>query len=449
MAQDGQMPQHAAARAARLARMPLNFAGRAALGLGKRLSGVSAEDVQRDFQERTAAEIFDVLGDLRGGAMKVGQQLSLFEAAVPEDMAEPFRAALTKLQDQAPARPLGEFETVLRTSLGENWRAKFSEFDETAAAAASIGQVHRARWSDGREVAVKMQYPGASRALRSDLRQLDRLARVMGPVLPGMDLGPLIAELHDRMLEELDYRREAWSQQAFHEVYRGDPQIVVPEVLDHGPQVLVSEWVDGEPVNRLIARGTEEDRTNLEALAPVYISFLLGAPERAGLLHADPHPGNFLRTPEGKLAVLDFGATDRLPDGLPVQMGRLLTIALQADSVTLLDGLREEGFVRDSVDVDPHEVLAVLEPLIAPCRSERFTFTREWLREVSAEIGDPRGGAFRVSLKLNLPPQYLLIHRVWLGGTAVLCQMGVPVPTREIVGTFVPGFDLPASDLVD
>lgn len=443
MAPEGRIPQHAAVRAARLAKMPLSLAGRAALGLGRRLGGASAEQVQRELQERTAAELFQVLGELKGGAMKVGQQLSLFEAAVPEHLAEPFRAALTQLQDQAPPRPLSEFEPVLRASLGPGWRAKFDSFEETAASAASIGQVHRARWHDGREVAVKMQYPGAAGALRADLRQLDRLSRVLGPLLPGMDLGPLIAELSDRMLEELDYRREAWTQEAFHAVYDGDPQILVPAVIDHGPGVLVSEWVDGEPLNRLIARGAEADRAVLERLAPSYIAFLLGAPERAGLLHADPHPGNFLHAADGRLAVLDFGAADRLPDGLPIQMGRLLSIALRADSETLLDGLREEGFVRDAVQVDAAEVLAILEPLIAPCRQQSFVFTREWLREISAEIGDPRGGAFRVALKLNLPPHYVLIHRVWLGGTAVLCQMGVEIATRDVVSAYVPGLDLP------
>lgn len=449
MAEDRQMPQHAAARAARLARMPLSIAGRAALGFGRRLGGADADDVQRDLQERTATEVFEVLGDLKGGAMKVGQQLSLFEAAVPEHLAQPFRQALTQLQDQAPPRPLSELEPLLVSSLGADWRDRFAEFDTTAAAAASIGQVHRARWHDGRAVAVKIQYPGAARALRSDLRQLERVTRVLGPLLPGMDLGPLIAELQDRMLEELDYRREAWSQDAFADVYADDPHILVPRVLDHGEQVVVTEWVDGVGVNRLIARasaGDDQARDQLVELAPHYIGFLLGAPGRAGLLHADPHPGNFLRTPDGRLAVLDFGAVDRLPDGLPIQMGRLLSIALRADADTLLDGLRDEGFVRDAVEVNASDVLAVLEPLIAPCRTETFAFSREWLREISAQIGDPRSSAIKVALKLNLPAQYVLIHRVWLGGTAVLCQMGVEVPTRSVINEHVPGIDLPPID---
>jgi hypothetical protein len=173
------------------------------------------------------------------------------------------------------------------------------------------------------------------------------------------------------------------------------------------------------------------------------MSFLLGAPGRVGLLHADPHPGNFRLTPDGRLGVVDFGAVDRLPDGLPLQMGQLLAVALHEDADGLLDGLRDQGFVRDTVDLDAAELLAFLEPLIGSLRADLFHFTRAWLRDVSTQINDPRGTAFRVSLRLNLPPQYLMIHRVWLGGTAVLCQMGVEVPARAVVDEHLPGLSLP------
>jgi predicted unusual protein kinase regulating ubiquinone biosynthesis (AarF/ABC1/UbiB family) len=442
VSQERGLPRAGAARAARLARLPLGIAGRAAVGLGRRIGGTPGETVTRELQERTAEEVFAALGELKGGAMKVGQQLSIFEAAVPDHLSAPYRAALVRLQDQAPPMPHADLDTVLHDSLGPRWRRLFRDFDETAAAAASIGQVHRATWSDGRPVAVKVQYPGAAEALQTDLRQLGRLARIIGPLLPGMDLAPVISELQERMLEELDYRREAWSQEAFAAAYADDPLIAVPSVLAHGPQVLVSEWLEGTPLGRLIH---QDDRDALTAIAPAYLTFLLGAPSRVGLLHADPHPGNFRLTPDGRLGVVDFGAVDRLPDGLPRQMGQLLGVALRNDAETLVDGLREEGFVRDTVDVDPDELLAFLEPLVAPCRVDRFFFTRAWLQEVSADISDPRQASFRISMRLNLPPQYLLIHRVWLGGTAVLCQMGVEAPTRAIIEEFVPGIVLPPS----
>ncbi|GAA1152841.1 ABC1 kinase family protein [Ornithinicoccus hortensis] len=434
------LPLSGAGRALRLARLPLGVAGRAAVGLGRRMGGASGESVTAELRQRTAEEVFAALGELKGGAMKVGQALSVFEAAVPDEMAGPYREALTRLQDQAPPMRHSQLGDVLAESLGEHWRERFREFDEDAAAAASIGQVHRAVWEDGTTVAVKVQYPGAGVALESDLRQLGRISRMIGPLLPGMDLSPVITELQERMVEELDYRREAWSQDAFAEAYADDPDVVVPRVLASGPRVVVSEWLDGVPLNQLIR---EQDRAGLDRVAERYISFLLGAPSRVGLLHADPHPGNFRLTPDGRLGVVDFGAVDRLPEGLPVPMGRLLAVALREEADTLVDGLRDEGFIRDAVDIDPVELLAFLEPFVAPCRVDRFSFTRDWLRSVTSEINDPRGTAFQVSLRLNLPPQYLLIHRVWLGGTAVLAQMGVDVATRAVVDRYLPGIDLP------
>lgn len=434
------LPRSGAGRALRLARLPLGVAGRAAVGLGRRLGGAPGEVVNAELRQRTAEEVFAALGELKGGAMKVGQALSIFEAAVPEELAEPYREALARLQDQAPPMQHAALVDVLAESLGADWRDLFREFDEVASAAASIGQVHRAVWADGTPVAVKVQYPGADVALQSDLRQLGRITRMIGPLLPGMDLSPVITELQERMVEELDYRREAWSQDAFAQAYADDPDIVVPRVLASGLRVVVSDWLEGVPLNRLIR---DRDRDGLDRVAGRYISFLLGAPSRVGLLHADPHPGNFRLTPDGRLGVVDFGAVDRLPEGLPIEMGRLLGVALREDPDTLLDGLRDQGFVRDAVDLDPTDLLAFLEPFVAPCRVDRFSFTREWLQSVTAEINDPRGTAFRVSLRLNLPPQYLLIHRVWLGGTAVLCQMGADVDTRAVVGRFLPGIDLP------
>ncbi len=206
------LPRKAVTRTAKLAALPLGFAGRATWGLGKRIGGKSAEIVGRELQQRTAEQLFKVLGELKGGAMKFGQALSVFESALPEEVAGPYRAALTKLQEAAPPMPTRTVHAVLEERLGEDWQELFLEFEDKPSAAASIGQVHRAVWHDGREVAVKVQYPGAGEALLSDLNQLSRFARLLGPLIPGMDIKPLIAELRDRVSEELDYGLEAQAQ---------------------------------------------------------------------------------------------------------------------------------------------------------------------------------------------------------------------------------------------
>ena len=217
------IPRRTAARTAKLASLPLGVAGRAAAGWGRRLAGGNSEEISAQLMARSAEQLFAVLGELKGGAMKFGQALSVFEAAVPDELAGPFRESLTKLQHAAPPMPTRDVHRMLAEQFGRRWPERFREFDDTPAAAASIGQVHRAVWHDGREVAVKVQYPGAEEALRSDLRQLARMSRLLQPLVPGQDVKPLIAELRERMEEELDYRDEAAYQRAFAEVFDGRP----------------------------------------------------------------------------------------------------------------------------------------------------------------------------------------------------------------------------------
>ena len=435
-----EIPRNAVTRAARLAALPVGYAGRAALGFGKRVGGKPAETVAAEMQSRTAAQLFATLGQLKGGAMKFGQALSIFEAAFPEDMAGPYREVLTKLQENAPAMDPATARDVLRAELGRGWRSMFASFEDEAAAAASIGQVHRAVWSDGRPVAVKIQYPGAGKALLSDLNQVSRIARVATSWIPGIDIKPILEELRGRMVEELDYRLEAKAQEAFATAYQGDPRVRVPHVLAHGQRVLVSEWLDGTPLSSIIVDGTRRERDDAGLL---YMQFLLSGPDRVGLLHADPHPGNFRLLDDGRLGVVDFGAVKWLPDGLPTDMGRLLTLAIDGDAASTLAGLRELGFVREGIDVDAARLLEYIEPFIAPLRVDSFHFTREWMRWVFAELKDPRKPNYTVGLRLNLPSEYFLIHRVWLGGIAVLCQLDSAVPGRPTVNALIPGTDLP------
>ncbi|MFE4952924.1 ABC1 kinase family protein [Streptomyces sp. NPDC056653] len=451
------LPRKAVTRTAKLAALPLGFAGRATWGLGKRIGGRSAEIVARELQQRTADQLFKTLGELKGGAMKLGQALSVFESALPEEVAGPYRAALTKLQEAAPPMPTRTVHGVLAERLGEDWRELFLEFEDKPSAAASIGQVHRAVWHDGREVAVKVQYPGAGEALLSDLTQLSRFARMLGPLIPGMDIKPLIAELRDRVSEELDYELEARSQQEHAEEFADDPDVVIPDVVHQADQVLVTEWIDGVPLSEVITDGTQEQR---DRAGQLLARFLFSGPARTGLLHADPHPGNFRLLPVGtedgeagqwRLGVLDFGTVDRLPGGLPQPIGDSLRLTLAGDAEAVYELLREEGFVKESIDLDPNAVLDYLLPIIEPAQVEEFTFTRSWMRNQAARIADLRSPAHQLGKQLNLPPAYLLIHRVTLSTIGVLCQLGATVRLRDELESWVPGFlpieDLPIEDL--
>jgi predicted unusual protein kinase regulating ubiquinone biosynthesis (AarF/ABC1/UbiB family) len=445
-----ELPRRAAARTARLAALPLGYAGRTALGLGKRIGGQSADVVLSEIQQRTAEQLFRTLGELKGGAMKFGQAMSVLEAALPDELAGPYREQLTRLQDSAPPMPTQQVRDALERDLGEDWREQLVWLDGGPTAAASIGQVHKGRWHDGREVAVKVQYPGAGDALRSDLRQLARFARTIGPLVPGIDIKPLVAELQARTAEELDYTLEAEAQRAFAEAFRGDPEIVVPDVVAVGETVLVTEWLESPAsLASVIADGTQEERDHY---ADLFVRFLFSGPARTGMLHADPHPGNFRVIPQpdgspGRMGVLDFGAVARLADGgLPVAMGSLIRIAGIEDDEALLEGLRAEGFVKERVTIDPRQLLDYLSPFVEPTKVERFRFSREWMRAQFQRINDPRSPSYAVALKLNLPPSYLLIHRTWLGGIGVLSQLEAEAPFRQILTESLPGFAEPGSD---
>ena len=440
-----ELPRKAVARTARLAALPLGYAGRTALGLGRRMGGASAEAVLTEVQQRTADQLFRTLGDLKGGAMKFGQALSIFEAALPDELAGPYREQLTRLQDSAPPMPTMTVRGVLARELGEDWKERLVELDPVPAASASIGQVHRGRWADGRDVALKVQYPGSADALASDLRQLARVARGLGPLVPGLDVKPLIAELQTRAVEELDYELEAEAQRVFAAAFADDPDIVVPDVVAAHGTVLVTEWMDSSAsLAQVIREGTTAERNHYGGLL---LKFMFQGPARTGMLHADPHPGNFRLLPDpdgspGRLGVLDFGAVARLPENrLPASMGPLLRIATLDDYDELVEALREEGFIRERIQIDAAQLRAYLAPFIEPAQVEEFTFSRSWMQEQFRRINDPASEAYTTMLRLNLPPQYMLIHRTFTGGIGVLSQLGATVPFQQVLRESLPGFE--------
>src|SRR3954451_24253822 len=438
-----ELPRKAVARTAKLAACPVGPAKRSAPGLGKRIRGASVEAVLAEVEERTAEQLFRTLAHRESGAMKCGQAMSIFEAALPDEIAGPYREQLTRLQDSAPPMATMTVREILTRELGPDWKDHLVWFDAEPAAAASIGQVHRGTWADGREVAVKVQYPGSAEALTSDLRQLSRVARGLGPLVPGLDIRALIAEVQARAIEELDYQLEAEAQRAFAAEFRDDHDIVVPDVVQESGTVLVTEWMESTgSLARVIREGTQEERDHYGLL---FVRFLMDAPRRTGLLHADPHPGNFRTIPAAdgspvRLGVLDYGAVARLPDRqLPRSLGALIRIALMEEYEQLVTALRDEGFVREKVRIDAEQLRAYLGPFLEPAGVEEVQVSRSWMPSQFRRINDPRGDAYAAMLRVQLPPAYMLIHRNFAAGVCVLSQPEAKVPFRSVLSS-LPGF---------
>jgi predicted unusual protein kinase regulating ubiquinone biosynthesis (AarF/ABC1/UbiB family) len=245
-------------------------------------------------------------------------------------------------------------------------------------------------------------------------------------------------------VEELDYRLEGQAQQAFADAYAGDPDIAIPGVIAATDHVLVTDWMDGTPLAEVIEAGTQRQRN---AAGILLVRFLFSGPDRVRMLHADPHPGNFRMLPDGRLGVLDFGAVNRLPDGLPMIFGRLLWLMHHdGDIETVERQLREHGFLRPGVTVDLEELRAFLAPLADPSRGDSFAFSREWMRSEAARYSDLRTA--NVVRRLNLPPSYVLIHRVSTAGIGVLCQLDCAGEFRSEVLRWVPGYG-PAEEAVE
>ena len=394
-------------RAAKLASVPLS-AGARALNPRSRATN----------PRKTAEQLAAVLGELKGGAMKVGQALSIFAPILPDELAEPLSGTLRSLQAEAPPLPASSVHRVLDRQLGTAWRDRFLEFDDVPVAAASIGQVHRAVWSDGSPVAVKVQYPGADKAIKADLRQLKVITPILQQLEDGMNMSDLVDEIADNVLDELDYRIEADHQRAFHAAFGHgeEPRLHVPKVYASSPKVLVSEWVEGVRLGEIIDHGTAEQRS---IAAEALTVFEFASPDLVHRMHTDPHPGNFLLRDDGVLTVIDFGACIHVPEGLPRPL------------IELVAGGREK-------DLTPEEVEAFLLPFAEPLSHDDFTFTVAWLKRVMGPFMDPMSPQSKLGRKFGMPKRYIMIHRILAGAVAVLSQLSAPAPYRQVIAEHYP-----------
>ena len=462
------LPAGGLRRTGRLAALPLRHAARTA-AVATRLSRVAADQVAA----RTAEQLFGTLGELKGGAAKLGQAMSVFEAALPEEVAAPYRSALRRLADAAPPMPAETAHRVIAADLGAafgpGWQERLVAFGDTPLAAASIGQVHRGQWRDhdGRivEVAVKVQYPGVGQALRSDLRQARLLARVMAR-LTRLNVTGLADELALRIVEELDYVREGRVQGEVAAAFddrvpeviaqaraagvpepQGRTWVKIPPVYAATPRVLITGWLDGVSLSALLDGRMDRLPEGWRELSPGdaadLAARLLGhaiyAPAACtGWMHADLHPGNFLLLTGGRLGMLDFGAVAATPGGLPVPFGQLAAAVLAGDGPMAVQLARHIGALAPGHELDPGLAVELLHPIVATAGAGTFTYSRPWLRGLMAHFTEPR---FAPALRNLTPPrEYALVWRATLAAAGLYAQLGATVPTRGFHLAYSPGF---------
>jgi predicted unusual protein kinase regulating ubiquinone biosynthesis (AarF/ABC1/UbiB family) len=426
-------------RLRRTARVGGLLAGQAARAAATRAANAARTDsAARAASERRQAEaaeqIVDVLGQMKGAAMKVGQVASFVDTgAFPPEVQERFQLKLGELRDAAPAVSFDRMRAVVEGELAAPLAGHFRSFEPDAVAAASIGQVYRAELHDGRRVAVKVQYPGVAAAVRADLHNLGLLLRAARRIAPGMDPKAIAGEVRERVTEELDYEHEAANQRAFARGWRGHPFVVIPEVVSElcTESVLVTEWVDGtrfEDVKRLPA--AQRDR-----VGEIVLRFFFGSLYRTGHFSGDPHPGNFLLMDDGRVAFLDFGMTKAVPREHVAAEVAVIRAGMLGDAEGLHGGLARLGFfdAEDAV-MEPARVLAHFRAATAWYGEDRpFTIDPEYVGRVMIDLGDPRSEYWDLMKRETVPPQALLGRRMEAMVLAVLGQLRATANWHGIV----------------
>lgn len=430
------------ARTAKLAGLPMGIMAKRASALGRQMMTGAARDgkIPDELVNDAAEQVFAVLGELKGGAMKLGQALSVLEAGIPPRFADNYREALIRLQAEAPPMPTKDAHRMLDLQLGSRWRQRFESFEDKPVAAASIGQVHRAVWSDGRDVAVKIQYPGAETALRADLKMLQMFSGTFNTLLPGTNAKQLVDEFIERTDDELDYRKEANYQRIFAKALTDDPQFFVPRIVASSPKVIVAEWMDGTPLSKVIKHGTKAERDRAGFLLA---EFALSSPARVGHLQCDPHPGNYKLLADGRLGVIDFGATIPIPQGVPAMVGELARVALAEDYDAVAEALHRHGFVKPGATIETWPFEWVIAPLVAEFDGDHIHFTRALLQGHFERALDLKNMSMSNALATRVPddhPELLMLGRVLASVVGVCAQLDAEGPFLQLVRKWIPGF---------
>ncbi len=415
-------------RVGRTARIGGLAAGQAIRQAGTRAANVGrgAEGRQAALERRqveAAEQIVAALGTMKGAAMKVGQVLSFLDVGmVPEEYREEFQRKLAVLRDAAPTVTFRDMRKVIEEELGERLSDVFSDFDETPIAAASIGQVYRARLTDGRRVAVKVQYPGVAAAVRADMQNLGLILRLVKRIAPGMDPKAIGEEIRSRVGEELDYELEAANQRTLARIFRGHPFIVIPDVitsLSH-ERVMVSEYIHGTGFEEL--RGyPQADR---DRIGEILFRFYFGCLYRHGQFSGDPHPGNSMLLPDGRMAFFDFGLFKRMPPGavtLEIEVARAI---IEGDSERIMQLGTEVGFFKDPGKFNPDRVLAHFRAATSWYTCDReIELTPDYATQVLIDMSDPRSEYFGYLRHESAPPDHIFGRRMEVLTLAVIAQL--------------------------
>jgi predicted unusual protein kinase regulating ubiquinone biosynthesis (AarF/ABC1/UbiB family) len=389
----------------------VKFGGMVA-GQGARYLTNRSEERRGDWAMGAAEDIVATLGQMKGAAMKIGQVLSTVDFdLVPEEHREEFKAKLAELRDSSPQVPFADMRKVLEADLGGPIAEHFATFDEQAIAAASIGQVYRATTRDGRDVAVKVQYPGVAEAVETDLRNAGMLIPLVRRLAPGVDAKALLGELRDRIGEELDYEIEAQSQRRVHRAFRGHPFIVVPAVDTQlsTRRVLVTEFVAGRSFEAVKALGEEER----DRFAEICFRFFYGLLAREHIAAGDPHPGNYLLADDGRVCFLDFGLIRHVPQKYLAMEKELARAVMEHDAPTTHRLLGELGYLPDPTAFEAEKVLAQLQLAGEWYFVDGFRrLDPEYVRAAIEAGSSPRSPYFEQMRRQTVPPEALLLRRM-------------------------------------
>lgn len=437
-------------RAARVGRMA---ASQSVKQMGTRAANtVRSDDAARKAMERrqfeAAEQLVTVLGTMKGAAMKLGQVLSFLDVGiVPEEHREEFQAKLAALRDSAPKVAFKDMKKVIEADLGAKVKDVFSEFDEQAIAAASIGQVYRARLKeDGREVAVKVQYPGVNAAVRADMQNLGMIMRLISRLAPGLDTQALTQEIRERVVEELDYELEASNQKRLARIYRGHPFIVIPGVVTDlcRERVIVTEFVHGEGFEDFKARCADAER---DRLGEIVFRFYFGSMYRFLQFSGDPHPGNFLVMPDDRVCFLDFGlfkTIERKVADVETQSQRL---AHEGRGEELRDFWVQEGFLVSDREMEVDRLLDFMTMASGWYTEDaEVQLTPELASDVVLGVSTPMGEHFARFRHESMPAEYLFGRRLEHLTLAVLGQLEAKANWHRIAREWVYG-DEPVTEL--